>query len=635
MRSSRLKGYALVFFLNWLLPEIASANHVADSLKSLLLATHVDSLRAKLSAAIALKLSSENPIEALQFAKQAVDISKQISFKEGEALGYNQMGNCFKQQAKYDSAFYYYKKSNVIYSGIKNSKGEAITWMNIGTLHQKLGTYDSAFFYLFKSLKTSQTLSDSNVTATILGNLGMAMDKEGKFDDAINYYEQALKIFPSNADKNNVANTSQNLGITYAEKKDFARAKQYYLKALETYKTLNSKRGLGQVSINLSYILEEEKQYEEAFSYASKAVVYFKDIKNPNGEGEALLALGTISYGMNKNEDALSYALQALDISIQIGNHDTELKDYDLLHKVYAAKGDFKKAYFYSEKSASLNDSLFNVGKEKIVNELQTKYETEKKEHQISLLNKDKQLSEATISNQKTLRNSIIAGFCLLLIIAILIFNRYRLRQIQRRQTERMSISHDLHDEVGSTLSSIGIYSNHVSSLLNQQKFDEAKNILGEISNSSHQMIEDMNDIIWSVNPKNDSFERIISRLESFAVNVAASKDISVQFRAGSTIKSMILPMAHRKNLYLICKEAINNCVKYSGCSSLEINFKNEKKSLIAEIRDNGKGFDVSKDSSGNGLHSMRSRANDLHADLLIDSGANSGTLVKIVMPIQ
>jgi signal transduction histidine kinase len=507
--------------------------------------------------------------------------------------------------------------------------------MNIGTLYQKLGSYDSAAYYLFKSLKTAQTLNDSNVTASILSNLGQLMYKEKKLDDAISYYEQALNIFRAIGNKKSAADVSQNLGIAYADKRDFDKAKQYYHETLDIYTALGSKRGVGRACINLSYVLEEQKQYEEAIMYASKALGYFRDIKNPNGESEALHSLATINHGMKKNDVALNYAQQSLAISIRIGNHESQLENYKLLNQLYGEGGDFKNAYFYSQKAAALKDSLFNETKEKIVNELQTKYETEKKENQISLLNKDKQLNEATISNQKILRNSIIAGFCLLLIIAMLIFNRYRLRQMQRRQTERMSISHDLHDEVGSTLSSIGIYSDHVSSLLHQQKFDEAKDILGEISNSSHQMIEDMNDIIWSVNPKNDSFERIISRLESFAVNVASSKEIRVEFSAEDAVKSTLLPMAQRKNLYLICKEAINNCVKYSGCSLLEVNFKNEKKSLIAEIRDNGKGFDVSKDSSGNGLHSMRSRANDLHADLLIDSGANSGTFVKVVMPLQ
>jgi tetratricopeptide (TPR) repeat protein len=91
-------------------PLCSFINQIADSLKHVLSATHVDSSRVRISAAIAFELASENPQEALQFARQAVDISKAIEFKEGEALGYNRMGNCYKQSGKYDSAFYFFKK---------------------------------------------------------------------------------------------------------------------------------------------------------------------------------------------------------------------------------------------------------------------------------------------------------------------------------------------------------------------------------------------------------------------------------------------------------------------------------------------------------------------------------------------
>jgi len=283
----------------------------------------------------------------------------------------------------------------------------------------------------------------------------------------------------------------------------------------------------------------------------------------------------------------------------------------------------------YHEKFAAYRDSVFNESKAEAIADMQTKYETEKKENEIKLLNKDQELSAAKIRRQETLRNSLIGGSVLIIIIGLLLFNRYRFTQKQKHQAERMRISSDLHDEIGSTLSSISMYSAYA-----KEKPAEAGTILEEISSSSQEMIDDMNDIIWAINPRNDSFKHIIDRLRNYASRMAQSKNIVLDFSNDDTLHDMTLSMEQRKNIFLICKEAVNNAVKYSSCKNLAVKFEKNKRSIVVDVSDDGKGFDANESYEGNGLKNMKQRAEQLNANFSIHSSAGSGTRINFEMKI-
>jgi len=196
-------------------------------------------------------------------------------------------------------------------------------------------------------------------------------------------------------------------------------------------------------------------------------------------------------------------------------------------------------------------------------------------------------------------------------------------------QTLRNRIASDLHDDVGSTLSSIAIFSE-----LAKQQSKEVVPMLESIGDSSRKMLESMADIVWTINPENDNFEKIILRMRSFAYELLGAKKIDFEFNADDSVAKMKLPMDVRKNLYLIFKEAINNMVKYAGADRAFFSISGTKNNLTMLIRDNGKGFDVNKSSEGNGLKNMKKRAQEIGAKLLIESGAGIGTTIQFLLKV-
>ncbi|MEO8406573.1 MAG: ATP-binding protein, partial [Chitinophagaceae bacterium] len=202
-------------------------------------------------------------------------------------------------------------------------------------------------------------------------------------------------------------------------------------------------------------------------------------------------------------------------------------------------------------------------------------------------------------------------------------------------------IAQDLHDNVGSTLSSISIYSQVAQMQSDENDKRELNDILGKISLTSTDMISEMNDIVWAINPRNDSMERMIQRMESFAKPLLAAKDIRFTFNYDPAILAAALEMEKRKNFYLIFKEAINNSIKYSGATMVKVDIGMKNRKLELTVKDNGKGFDTAKlktgqsqSLSGNGLRNMKMRAAEMKGEIRIESKPGEGTSVSLISSI-
>jgi signal transduction histidine kinase len=212
---------------------------------------------------------------------------------------------------------------------------------------------------------------------------------------------------------------------------------------------------------------------------------------------------------------------------------------------------------------------------------------------------------------------------------------KYRLKQVLKLHKVRSHIANDLHDEVGSTLSGISI----TSQLL--QKMNVGNNsinsdLLQSISTNSQQMLESMSDIIWSINPKNDKLEDILTRMRLFATEILEVKNIEVIFTMPEHVQKLYINIELRKDIYLIYKEAVNNIAKYANATKVTINLSSQNNQLNVQIADNGKGFEPNnfKTLGGNGLTNMRQRAKNLKGEIKFISFLDKGTQVILQVPL-
>ncbi|MBS1933841.1 MAG: hypothetical protein JST96_07560 [Bacteroidetes bacterium] len=199
-------------------------------------------------------------------------------------------------------------------------------------------------------------------------------------------------------------------------------------------------------------------------------------------------------------------------------------------------------------------------------------------------------------------------------------------------QNIRNKIAQDLHDDIGSTLSSISILSDLA---LKEKDASQTTEAIHEIKDNSVTLMEKMDDIVWSINPKNDSLENLLMRIRRFATALFEAKDIDYTISISEHIHEIKLPVDYRQHIYLILKEAINNLAKYSKATKANIDIEFAGYILRMSVMDNGIGFSSEENSTGNGILNMKTRAALMNASLNIKSGPGKGTVISLAVKIE
>lgn len=218
----------------------------------------------------------------------------------------------------------------------------------------------------------------------------------------------------------------------------------------------------------------------------------------------------------------------------------------------------------------------------------------------------------------------------IVLFTGIYMLFRYRLKQKISLLEMRNSISHDLHDEVGASISGINLLTQMAVEKLQDNNLDEASAYLFKVNNYTQDVIEKLGDMVWIFNPQNDSIEKLLQRLKSFAISIALSKNIELHFENDKESEIINLTIRQRKAIYLVSKEAINNAFKYAGCNNIyyTLHARGSKWKLV--IQDDGKGFITAENKSGNGLRNMQARADEIKANFKIQSQNGLGTIITL-----
>ena len=204
----------------------------------------------------------------------------------------------------------------------------------------------------------------------------------------------------------------------------------------------------------------------------------------------------------------------------------------------------------------------------------------------------------------------------------------YRVKNLIGIERLRAKLAADLHDNIGSSLTEISILSEVISHKINSAD-DHTKKSLKMISDNSRNLIDNMSDIVWLVNPKRDSLYDLILRLRDTYSELSSYTNISFRSENIKELEKISLSMEHRQHLFLIFKEAINNSISHSKCSQIILEASERGRRLEMTLRDDGIGFETSHLSSGNGLANMRNRAKTIGGVLSVLSGNGKGTVVQ------
>lgn len=210
---------------------------------------------------------------------------------------------------------------------------------------------------------------------------------------------------------------------------------------------------------------------------------------------------------------------------------------------------------------------------------------------------------------------------------------RYRLNRLLEVERVRTRIASDLHDDIGANLTKIAV----LSEVANQQissGLTPTDGAFTSVARIARESVASMSDIVWAVNPQRDTLRDLAQRMRRFAADTFTSRNIAFSFRAPAAAEDTRMGADLRRQIYLIFKESVNNIVRHAACTQAEIEISRDGAHLVLRIHDNGRGFEVTQASDGNGLASMRRRAHAVQGTLEIVSGDGAGTTVSLTIPV-
>jgi two-component system, NarL family, sensor histidine kinase UhpB len=558
--------------------------------------------------------------------------SKENPGNSSVALTYYQTtGLFYKNLGQYNQALPFMLKALNLNTG--ENENHAGQLLNVGNTYFNLGDLKNAARFHLQSLEMFEKTKNKRGQSFCLNSLGNDFFKLNQFDQAATYFHRSVKLKEELQDKRGLITSWTGLGDVYKEKSQFQLSEKNYRQALTASKEMKLLLEEARCYNQLGLLYKKMNDVPQALQSLSTAL----QLSKQGGDSAMITTISStltiLKFKAQNEKETESQLLANLGTHINLGDRGEEATGYSNLAQYYASINKFDKAYYYLEKYKKVQDSLTGSSITLQIKELESQFEKEKKEKEIALLKKDQELQKAELSRQRANTSIIIVVLISVVIISFLLINRYRAVNRTRRLVEmermRNTIARDLHDDIGSTLSSINIIS--------QMALKDANGSTSHfqrIAQHSSSMMESMSDIVWSINPNNDSLEQVISKMKEFAAEILDPLDITYAFSGEENLQTIKLDISTRKNLFLIFKEAINNAAKYSSANAVNIKFKKTNGSISLSIQDNGKGFDTQNGSSGNGLRNMKERATDLRGKLELKSSTGGGTEVTLSLPL-
>lgn len=329
-----------------------------------------------------------------------------------------------------DSAIHYFNEGLRLSREISNDTLAARCTYRIGILNFNTGDYEKAIGNLFSSLKTFERYGDKSRAIRCLQYLGMAYNEQHMFDKALEYAKQSLDICRSIGDKNAAAVSLTNIGSVYYSQSDYEKALEYFNEGLKTMEEVNNQQGIADALNNVALIYEEKKDLGKALEIHLRSLAMAKEMDDSRGIAVSYHNIGLVYKGMGKYPVAIQYLDSCIALA-KDGDDKFYLKEsYNTLSELYSNVGNFELAYQTHLLFSELNDTLINEESKRQFAEMNAKYETEKKDNQISLLNKDSE-------KQKIIRNGFIGGFVIVLLCAGIFFSqRNKIKKGKERSDE-------------------------------------------------------------------------------------------------------------------------------------------------------------------------------------------------------
>ena len=579
--------------------------------------------------------SMKNPPEMKEKADSAILMAKRINYKEGLGNAYKFKGIYHYFTSEFDSSVYNHRQSLEIFTGINDSLNIGKAYLNIATSYSAAGKYDSTTTNAVVALKYFERLNDFAGIGRAVNLLGIVHFRQKDYDKALNYFKHYLKNAQITSDSSEIASGYNNIGSVFSERKGYDSAIYYFDEAVRLKEKLGNFNNLGQSYENLGSLNSKIGNSKIALKNYKKANEIYKKIGDSRFLSECEYNIGVEYRKLEKLDSAASHLQKAIDISTEIGAL-LVLKDAkEGYAKVLYMQKNGLEAYKQLKESMILSDSIFSLEKIETIANIETKYETEKKEQQIML--QASEIAKQAAENQRKVLMIIALIAILILLTAVFLLFRNRAKRKQQllmkekdlkvkeaqieatlasQESERKRFAEDLHDGFGQLISALRL--NMVQ--FNKNDANNNAKVLENSENILDEMHEEIRAIAFNLMPVTLIQDGLLAAIKEFSARINNSNTVKVELSSFelSTRFTEIFEVA----LYRIIQEWVNNILKYASANKITIQIDQYEDELVLIIEDNGQGFDINSlyTGNGNGWRNIQTRANLIKSQIEIDS---------------
>ena len=515
------------------------------------------------------------------------------------------------------------------------AKGIAYSNVNLGLAYYIGGEYEKSASAYLTAINKFEELNLIKELASTLGEYGYQL-KQRDLKKANFYMKEGISISEANKFDTTLSKLYDNYGVLKEMENNLDSAMYFYKKSLNIKLTQNDSIGIPYSLNKIVGIYGIQGNYDKALSIMKQSDSYRQKEKGEFGRIENLVLYGDIYKASGETAKAVEYFETALSKSVREDMSYLIRYCYQQLTELYSSLGKYKEALNALNSYTSYQDSVLNKEVQLKVAELEIDYETEKKDRQIAENN-------LAISEKNSQLYLLVAAIAIILFISFVIFvyqkrkreqlvlnNKLRQAALENKLSEeKLRISRDLHDNIGSQLTFM------VSSIDNYvYQTKEKPDLLNNISEFGRDALKELRNTIWALKHEDADVSELILKIKELVQRINSTLQNVQLFVNNSIEEKLPLSAVQILNIYRITQEAIQNSVKHSGATMINIEFSKSGNTLSFSITDNGKGFDITKVELGNGLESMEKRGKDSGGNLIITS-TEKGTKIECAININ
>ncbi len=641
---------------------LQAQSQVLDSLRQELAVAETDSLQAYWYSRMAWHSFRYDLDSTAHYIHQARVISEQLNNRSQIAVLQHYQGLLHRLRAEYEAALDTFRRVLEYYQMQGDTLRMTGPLFNMGVIYFELGDYEKSLEYYYQELDINQQYERPLSVANSLNSIANVQKNQGDYEQALATYQKAHTIIEQENDNGQLATVLENMAAIYLLQGKLEEAQQLAQQSLQLDEQLERPWGMAHSLTTLSSVLRQQGNLRQATQYIQRAVQLRKKLGQPMELSDSYLAYSELLADMNRLDEAMSLAQQSLQLADSIGYLKGLRQGYTVLAQAFAKNGQFEAAYQTQQQASFYRDSLLTVEKTRALEELEVRYDLRRKEQSLQRLRAENKFRAATAAQERrsriawtmsTVLFALLAGSSLLWYRQRLAHDRLvaeqaailqdaRIQQLEQEQKlltldamingqeeERKRIAKDLHDSLGSLLSTVKLHFRAIQQQIQQLEeldvYQTTNSLIDhaseEVRRISHNM---MPDVLQLGLPEG---------LEEIAQNVQQSTQLNVTFQEVGFPQTE-LTETQKIMLYRIAQELTQNALKHAFAKNilLQLIWSAEQVQLIVE--DDGIGFDTQTAKKGVGLRSIQSRIEYLNGSADFDSEKGVGTTVTVQAPL-